>query len=123
MQNILIEELSITEILAGFLMNLGDYNFNEQTLCNFFALTDDHARYGIKKRANGDLYSEPIRDSLTFFEMGQLFEKWGDVYLAHKQTPVSILKELTERGVLPKYESFFKKLTNQFMHTQSLQKS
>ncbi|MDP2676389.1 MAG: hypothetical protein Q8O83_01765 [bacterium] len=117
MQKILVEELSISEILMGLLMNLGGYSFDEQALYNFFAMTDDRIRYGIKKRSNGDFYSEAIRDSLTFFEMGQFFESWGDMYLVHKQIPASISKELTERGVLPKYESFFKNLANQFIHT------
>ena len=36
MQNMLFEELSIAEILGGFLMNLGGYSFSEQTLYNFF---------------------------------------------------------------------------------------
>ena len=110
----LVNALTISEIVSGIMLNIGNTRFTEQALHVFFKAMDFNNRFEIKQGYSG-LYSKPLRTTLTFMTMGHSLEDYTYYFKVRDSMRASIRQDLIERGVLPKYEEFFKNLANQFI--------
>ena len=107
-------KLSISEIMLGIFLNIGDRRFTEQQLYRFLQAIDCADRFRVRVRSVGGFYSESVRRALSFMEMGMVFEDWMETYKVRNSMRPSIKKELAECGILPKYNAFFQELARLF---------
>lgn len=111
-----LNELTISEIMMGIMLYIGPTRFTEQELYRFLKRIDFSDRFKVR-RVDSGLYSFPVRTTLSFMEMGMMFEDWGDSYKVRDSIRSAMLKDLIERRVLPKRHVLFQRLACQFVES------
>ncbi|MEK7187917.1 MAG: hypothetical protein AAB691_03690 [Patescibacteria group bacterium] len=111
-----LRRLTTSEILSGLFLSFGARTFREDQLYDFF-----HRLYGggLSRfevvREGGRYFSEPLRTTLSFFEMGQMVEVLeGDYYRPRASLFDSMRGELISREVLPRDKDLFDELARLF---------
>lgn len=120
-----IGNLSTAEILSGILM-LVDAPFPEQAIYRFFAELENKnnqlaGRFKVRG-APGNQSSVPLRQALSFMEMGKVLElpqpnPVTQYYRARPSQVDTLRTNLTRRGVLPRNEALLAKLAEDFRQT------
>lgn len=118
----MFDETTTQELLGGVLLHF-DKKFPEQAVYRFFLELERQypglkGRYGIAK-SEGRLRSKSIRRALDFFEMGKIVRidmpnPVDQYYSFRTMFKESLTKNLEERGILPKYQDDFKRLSDLF---------
>lgn len=118
-----LQSLSTAEILAGILLFVGDKRFSEQAIYRLFAQLEERdaplaGRFRVRG-SPGRQSSEPLRQALSFFEMGKVLELAPpnpvDQYYRARRTQLQALRtNLQKRRVLPAHEALLKNLAEEF---------
>src|ERR1700687_5648929 len=117
-----VSALSAAEILSAILL-FGGVPFPEQAIYRFFSkLESSVPELAGRFRVMGPLghqRSEPVRQALSFLEMGKLVVVPSpnpvDQFYRPRSSQLSSLRATLEhRGVLPKYEPLLKELAQSF---------
>ncbi|OGH69153.1 MAG: hypothetical protein A3I29_00035 [Candidatus Magasanikbacteria bacterium RIFCSPLOWO2_02_FULL_44_11] len=117
---VLLNDLSISEILAGLFLFHGDRKFPEQAVYRLVEHLDVIAgRFELEHTGGGELASESIWRALSFFEMCGILEveipQPGEQFFRPRKEQLDSIKAmLHEEDILPRYEQVLKKLTETF---------
>ena len=109
-----LEDLSVYELVAGILLQLGARKFPEQALLQLFqglqsAASAEKRHFGVKG-SPGRLTSEPLQQALSFLEMYKILEvappnPVEQYYRLRPGMMTALRDDLTRRGVLPGREA------------------
>jgi hypothetical protein len=122
-----VGKLSTAEILSGILLFVDD-PFPEQAVYRFFAELEANNK-GLAGRfqvrgAPGNQSSEPLRQALSFLEMGKVLElpqpNPVDQYYRIRRSQIDSLRaNLKGRGVLPRSEALLNQLAKVFRQSSA----
>lgn len=101
--------LSLADIMLGLVLFSPADRFTDQDVYRVFKDVDPTNRFRVRTLSTGELCSEIIRDTLSFFEMGYIllpisFERGLTYYLRNREMILSLRRQLEGSLVLPMHE-------------------
>ncbi len=126
-----VKKLAPSDLLDGTLLALGADDFSEQAIYALFKEIETEqpsvAGWFEVTGSEGDLRSEPLRGLLNFMESGKILQisppnPVDQFYHVRKEQKQTILKDLKDHGVLPRYQGLFKELAKRLRRLTREQK-